>query len=1233
MPVDQLSTRRAATTSGDATLVKYDQYIETQIRNTRRTVKLVDLSTAIVVLATCVLAFLLAVALVEHWLVPGGFSVFVRTLLFCVLAAGSGYFAYRRLWPLCARAINPVYAARTIEQSSPSLKNTLVNLLLFRQKRGEVSDAVYHTLEEQAAQRLTRVPVDAAVDRSHLIRLGYVLVGVVALAAVYKVVSPKDPVITAERVLMPWADIVPASRVRIAAVTPGDVTIARGEFVDVSAEVRGIGDDDPVVLRYTTADGQAVDKAIPMTASEGGLRFECRLPATADTTGALGVGQNLSYRIFAGDARSLDFRVVVVSAPAILVDRIDYDYPDYTGQADRSATGRGDVRAMEGTRVTIHARANGPIGDAHVDFDADGRRDVPMSFEGADAKASFVLALRDDRQTPKFASYVLRFTNAEGRANREPVKYPIDVLRDYDPEVSLVAPQEKTLDVRLDQTVMIEVDARDPDFSLSAVRLHGAAVGRPEIDVPLLAKERPGPFTGRYPFTPREHQLRAGDLVQYWATASDNRTPTANTAATERRTFRIVPSDRAQQPPPNRGAENGARRQQPGQNPQQEKQQPNDPQKSNDGNKDQDATGDPASGDPASAGGQRRQSRTEPQPGQKDKPDPSNGKQEQNNNSSAKNEKPKDGESASADGKSGGEPQPGQQGQPDGQSQNKDQPSQNKPGDQNNQGEQTGAGAAGGASSKEGARPSGARPDNTGASQSTDGGGQNNPDPQSSPVSPKGDNDADAFHRIQDHLEKTGQIKKENPQNGESESPQSSGQRGGENSANGKNQKDESTSAQPNQKSPGARGNNGDRRGGAEKQPGDAENNNKQPGEPREGQRSSGGRESSSNDASGKGDQPGQNQPVRGPQPNSDSDKKWDQTPSEGQSEKQDPGAAGRRDPNSAGDQGGDLPEGSKDSVTNKPVKREGTGETGQSQSADKGAGESGERGAGNDSSSKGRDVSANEKTGQPGSQTPGQGSTTREGKGDEPGGKANDSKENSNQGVGQQTKTGESASADGQSGKQDPTSRGSQRGANRDGAKSDRGGEGANEPGKAGKGGTSPRGNDPKSASENQNANQNGSPVGAPTGRGGDQGTVGKSQPTEEEAAEADAANLEYARKQTDLVLEKLSEQLRRKQVDEGLLKKLGWNEDDLRKFLARWNERKEAAKNADANGGDARRELDDALRSLGLRSGPLRQSQVKDDNRRDLQQGYRGAVPLEYQERLRAYNDGVSRAQRDGK
>jgi hypothetical protein len=131
--------------------------------------------------------------------------------------------------------------------------------------------------------------------------------------------------------------------------------------------------------------------------------------------------------------------------------------------------------------------------------------------------------------------------------------------------------------------------------------------------------------------------------------------------------------------------------------------------------------------------------------------------------------------------------------------------------------------------------------------------------------------------------------------------------------------------------------------------------------------------------------------------------------------------------------------------------------------------------------------------------------------------------------------------------------------------------------------------------------------------------------------APDADAANLDYARKQTDLVLEKLADQLRQKQVDKELLEQLGWTEEEFRLFVERWQKLKAAARGNDSSAAEAQRELDNTLRSLGLRPGSLRQADLKDDQFRDLQEGYRGPVPLEYRERLRAYNEGVSRARQE--
>lgn len=127
---------------------------------------------------------------------------------------------------------------------------------------------------------------------------------------------------------------------------------------------------------------------------------------------------------------------------------------------------------------------------------------------------------------------------------------------------------------------------------------------------------------------------------------------------------------------------------------------------------------------------------------------------------------------------------------------------------------------------------------------------------------------------------------------------------------------------------------------------------------------------------------------------------------------------------------------------------------------------------------------------------------------------------------------------------------------------------------------------------------------------------------------AEGDKANLEYARKQTDLVLDRLSEQLDEGKVDEEMLDDLGWSQEDLRRFVDRWNKLRASAERPGAEA--AQQELDDRLRnlgeSLGAKNGTTRRAK---DDFRDLREGYQNKVPLKYRDRLKAYTEGVSRGQ----
>ncbi|MEO1972255.1 MAG: hypothetical protein ABGX07_11905, partial [Pirellulaceae bacterium] len=178
------------------------QQIDQRLNQTGRQVKWVDAGIVSLQLLVLTMTYLLVVVAVDHWLMS--FGVLGRWLSLLVLLSFLGVVTYRQLLPLILRRINPVYAARAIETCTPSLKNSLINYLLLRREVKQLAPGMYVALEDQAAHDIQTEHVDAAVDKSLLIRYGYALAIVIACCAIYKVVSPKDPLQSLHRVIMPW---------------------------------------------------------------------------------------------------------------------------------------------------------------------------------------------------------------------------------------------------------------------------------------------------------------------------------------------------------------------------------------------------------------------------------------------------------------------------------------------------------------------------------------------------------------------------------------------------------------------------------------------------------------------------------------------------------------------------------------------------------------------------------------------------------------------------------------------------------------------------------------------------------------------------------------------------------------------------------------------------------------------------------------------------------------------
>ena len=344
---------------------RYEEFIQKRLEHTRRDVRLVDIGSNAILLLAASLFFFLAVAVADHWVFPHGLNFIARLLLWGVWIGVAGVFAWRFIAPSALHRINPVFAAHTIEQSRPSLKNSLINFLLLRSHPEDVTPVVYRAMERRAASDLSHASVDHAVDHRRLVHLSYVLAAAVVLFALYLALSPKNPLVSAARVLWPWAGIEAPTRVHIENVQPGDAVAFRGDTQPITAHITGLRDGEDVTLMLSTADGQVVDDRVAMTRTGDDNLYGCDLPpGTAGSPLGGGLQQDTFYHIVAGDATTRQFKLEVQNAPTITVDEIEYHYPAYTGYRERTVKGQGDVKALEGTRVTIRATANMEIKSA-----------------------------------------------------------------------------------------------------------------------------------------------------------------------------------------------------------------------------------------------------------------------------------------------------------------------------------------------------------------------------------------------------------------------------------------------------------------------------------------------------------------------------------------------------------------------------------------------------------------------------------------------------------------------------------------------------------------------------------------------------------------------------------------------------------------------------------------------------------------------------------------------------
>jgi len=1112
---------------------QFETLIENRLDETRRQVKGVDVVAGILILGIGTLAYLLLAVVIDHWVAPGGLGFWGRFLLLAGLLGGAGYYFVRVILPPLMSRVNPIFAAHTIERSQPSLKNSLINFLLLRGQRQAVAPVVYQAMEHRAAVDLSQVEIEAAVERKHVFRLAYVLAAVVAVSGFYLALWPQKTAASAARVILPWAGIDAPTRVTIKDVDPGDMladrAAYRGDFVTVSARVEGLHENEQVVLHYSTADEQT-NEAITMKLMDG-YRHECQLPP-----GELRLQQDVRYRLSAGDCTTPWYKIEVQTAPAILVDALEYEYPPYTGTPDWTDEESRDIRAIEGTVVTIRATANRAIQRAAVDMNCDGQLDLEMTVVDGD-RATRRLPLQldpADLSRPEYESYRLRFTDRNGRWNPRPIRHWIEVIPDLPPEVEILHPEETDIELAEDQPLEIHVRAEDPDFALRRVVLHAEEDGEALDIAPLLDGQFEGEFQKEYVFQPSDFGLTGGDVVNYWAEAEDNKTPQPGVARTTQYRIRIVSPQRAESP----RSPSDAAQQSPSSFPEENPPQDAPPQEPTDDGQPppEEKPREPEKGTPP----EQSQSGTEGQDKGEDSSKPDQTEQQKEGKGSA------DGQSGSksgSDGKGEGEPseessepidpeaEPGDAMREilehiEEQEKNGTQSDQPKPGEQE-PGEQTSG------EQKPGEQTSGEQKPGEQTS------GEQKPGKQTSGEQKPG--------------EQTSGEQKPGEQTSGEQKPgeQTSGEQKPGEQTSGEQKPGEQTSG--------------------EQKPGEQTSGEQKPGEQTSGEQKP-GEQTSGEEKPGKGepskDKSGSTTPQAGNQPREKKPGEGaEDQPKPGQDSPDSPGISPKGSDSESRTEGDRAGGGGKGGA--QPANQDGTGSPGSNTDADEGASRSDQPGEGETGSRGGDGAETDQETG----------SSATKPEGEEAGR--------------QPAQPGSEGAADDPNRPDDSPP-----------------GEPMQDP---------PDGGQPGDrTSEGPGAMGDGAPI---TGGGPNQRPPGKASPQDTEPG-GDDPNLEYARKQSELVLEylkNLSDQQRSE-----LLDRLRWTEKQERTFrdkLAQWNH------DAQQRGprGDAARE---ALLSFGLRPGgtELRSDQMNPDRLEKLREGLRSPAPGGWSEWLRAYNRGIA-------
>ncbi|HEU4988998.1 MAG TPA: DUF4175 family protein, partial [Gemmatimonadaceae bacterium] len=390
-----------------------------------------------------------------------------------------------------------------IEEHEPTLDGALmtaVDVERASRRGGVLSQALASRLVRSALERVRTVDDGRRVDAGDLTRTGAIFAAVLATMAITLIVGPASLRYGMGVSLQPWRLASPAGLFSIA-VTPGNVTVAKGGDQLVTASLHGF-ESERVELVVRGADSTAWTRLLMAPDSTGAYAFRL-----------FDVGAAMDYAVEAAGVRSPTFHIDVANLPYVKQIDLQYRYPAYTQLPARDVEGSGDIAALAGTMVRVRVTPTVPTSGGRLVVDGGDTLQLAPTADG-----SLIAMLRVTR--PGFYKVELEGPNARMMTGSR--NYNIDVLNDRPPTVSFTKPGRDQKVLSVDE-VYTEAKAED-DYGVAKLDLVYSVNGGPERTVPLsnATTRALRDVSAGYTFMLEDDSLQAGDVVSYYARATDN---------------------------------------------------------------------------------------------------------------------------------------------------------------------------------------------------------------------------------------------------------------------------------------------------------------------------------------------------------------------------------------------------------------------------------------------------------------------------------------------------------------------------------------------------------------------------------------------------------------------------------------------------------------------------------------------------------------------------------------